>query len=1008
MRRLVSCGFAALAFSVAVFLFATGIAAAKPCPPGFPVEGKINAAWAAQGANTGSLGCPVSAERDTPDGGGRYNDFENGQIVLSRDQEMIVTAYTTSDAVVVVWKVLRRYNYDFFVVRWDVDAQEHKSALGCDVLGIKFTKDPTSCWQQDVKGSSRTEGQYSIPRTGNPAGRYSVFVEGCDKAGIIQSTSACNQGFSGPVFVDVGYIDVAHKVDGSPLPSATSIAEAQATLADRARIGFQRGCAGSFGGELDSEFAFKALSKLYMATHPGASDCGGNPISDVKTALTNAKANGNVGTNGICRTGDYDMALRFLIPLMYEYSTQLGRDAYRHVLHDLLTENGGSDQIVDDVNDCGVSAFETENHVLMIESSRYLTNQLLLSEAEGLHLGDPQSPELANARRLYDNQHNGMEDWMLTHLQGFLKTDFHEYNARPYASFVSDALRNLANYADDGKSDGRVRTAAQMVLDYLAAKFAVSSMTLRRAAPFRRHYDHRAYGPLFGNWSDEGTWQAATWSGDTSLLFALRYGRADWGAKQDLAFPAIGSYQVPDMILDLAMNKTSNHYFQAFHHEGVETYAAQTDFLISAGGRWESNRRRDQVNTFLFGRVGKRDTNGAGLPITLMPRDQGADLAELVQIDGYPDEGRANTCVAPGFACGLNPVVPDRLLSAHVVHTEPCNLPVSGFIQAEWEKLGGAGGPLGCPRSAETAATEGTGRVQDFSGGQIVWSQTQNMVVAAYQQPQQIYFVLDWQITATFSYDFFNVRWDKDGTNIGQHSVKSSDANGSPTRGSWALPRGALGHYRIIVEGCDSRFLRSSVCRQGWSSPINLDLPSANSCARASGPWIFLSFVGAGCYSPNSRGFFVAIYVDACPADTCNTSFGFFEAVEALESGVHFGSDVLAEFQQLTLQRNGSRQYSPNGANTYLTADGDTISFTPNHDRDHWGILALSKFPALPSEIGLWDLAKGDVINADGKGCVIITNLAMGQALVLDMVNAAQPKRTPHALVPGLSCAMFR
>src|SRR5690348_4835735 len=173
---------------------------------------------------------------------------------------------------------------------------------------------------------------------------------------------------------------------------------------------------------------------------------------------------------------------------MYEFGPQVERSVYNHVLHDLLTERGrpNASEIVIVCN--FVPFRETENHVLMTESARYLTNQLLLGEAQSLHIGDPQSPELARARQLYDNELNGMEDWMLTHLQGFLQHDFHEYNARPYQRLSIDALRNLASYADNRKPDGRVTTAARMVLDYLTAKYAVSNSALRRATPFRRHY----------------------------------------------------------------------------------------------------------------------------------------------------------------------------------------------------------------------------------------------------------------------------------------------------------------------------------------------------------------------------------------------------------------------------------------------------------------------------------------------------------------------------------------
>jgi hypothetical protein len=52
------------------------------------------------------------------------------------------------------------------------------------------------------------------------------------------------------------------------------------------------------------------------------------------------------------------------------------------------------------------------------------------------------------------------------------------------------------------------------------------------------------------------------------------------------------------------------------------------------------------------------------------------------------------------------------------------------------------------------------------------------MLVAAYQDGGQL--VADWGDTGPFHYDRFNVRWDRDGSNVGQVSQES------PSRSSTA------------------------------------------------------------------------------------------------------------------------------------------------------------------------------------------------------------------------------
>lgn len=77
---------------------------------------------------------------------------------------------------------------------------------------------------------------------------------------------------------------------------------------------------------------------------------------------------------------------------------------------------------------------ETESHLLMIESTRYLVNQLPFERT-----GD----------EAYKNRTNGLTDWLLSHLQTFAKHDFLEFNSRPYSRLTMHAIMNFYEFDRD-------------------------------------------------------------------------------------------------------------------------------------------------------------------------------------------------------------------------------------------------------------------------------------------------------------------------------------------------------------------------------------------------------------------------------------------------------------------------------------------------------------------------------------------------------------------------------
>jgi hypothetical protein len=315
----------------------------------------------------------------------------------------------------------------------------------------------------------------------------------------------------------------------------------------------------------------------------------------------------------------------------------------------------------------------------MIETSRYLINQLLGT----------------------DNRGNGLDDRMLGHLQQFLKHDFLEYNSRPYQEYHMFALQNLYDFACDPRfvpsgprqqSCARVKLSARMVLDYVSAKFAVSSNGLRRYAPFRRRKEHLT-SELFSLNSDPQTYRFMMLAGITQPApldkpFSYASLGQDLLGRDDMQAAAVTSYRVPDLVWDLLVDKPHNSFYQIFRpgegREGIralaaaERYWSTSEFLISAGGMWTPGPYSDQCHLVCGDEYAKYVDVGQQLPTTLMPTRAGTSAAGFIQVhsvmqkvnlDGTRGsislDGRGDThnvCVAPGFACGQLLEIPGNYL----------------------------------------------------------------------------------------------------------------------------------------------------------------------------------------------------------------------------------------------------------------------------------------------------------------------------------------------------------
>ena len=475
---------------------------------------------------------------------------------------------------------------------------------------------------QSTSGQEIDLSSVSLPTTPGDAGSLFYF-----RAGVITQYNACRETALGDM-------------EGSELDFLT-VAIAKLEQAKRGQ-----GCPGA-----GSDALINTVNKALLDFDPNAD------------SHKDWRLGSSVDNLGCHRKGEMDVAMGGLIIMMYRYPVALQtplegypQTAYDHVLHDLLQHYiSGPHQDLSWYKVCaiGVPFPETENHTLNIESARYLTNQLL---------------RLNHSRdNSFDNEANGYTKLMLEYLKGFLQNDFSEYNSRPYQTLSLIALQNLYDFAS-----GNVSIAAGMVLDYISAKFAVSSNGLRRFAPYRRrksHYDTLLFDGHIGGGdypqSDPQTFRFMILAGINTQPPALGSDFRGPEGESIMQLAAVSKYRVPDLILDLMINHDHASYYQRIHHVADEIYASSPKYLITAGGKWIPGTAAGRCVVDYFDYCGDEISGyedvGMELPTTLMPTAEGTNVIRFIQIFSQPRG--VNNCVAPGFACGQFLLVPQSYLA---------------------------------------------------------------------------------------------------------------------------------------------------------------------------------------------------------------------------------------------------------------------------------------------------------------------------------------------------------
>jgi hypothetical protein len=317
--------------------------------------------------------------------------------------------------------------------------------------------------------------------------------------------------------------------------------------------------------------------------------------------------------------GDYDFTIAGLIPILFLFGdepSELYPEAREQLLNSLLPLDGGA-PLLNVPRTFGLVR-DTENHLLMTEGSRYLKNRWL-----ALH---------GNSNPRYDNETNGLEDWLLNLVGKLQENGPYEFNSIPYEGYTLTALLNLEAFGSE-----RMQSAARDLLDQLNWSYALGSLNFRRVPPFRRRYEHADDTALDG---DRHMPLMKLW---TSLLPGSTDDLTPRSSQHIGIWACWSPYRLPDKTVQWILEKPSPYFVRMGHGENgsPEIYSGGPGYLLSAGGVHQGKR------SLLVAR-----------PITLILDDAATDFSQVLHLAGPGSTFKTwnNTGVWKNFAVASGPV----------------------------------------------------------------------------------------------------------------------------------------------------------------------------------------------------------------------------------------------------------------------------------------------------------------------------------------------------------------
>ena len=192
-------------------------------------------------------------------------------------------------------------------------------------------------------------------------------------------------------------------------------------------------------------------------------------LEEVNQYLLKQKATGNNGSRWLLNPrGGYDFTAMALTPVVYLFDNKpniLYPATKKHLVEQILTIEG--DGFTKKLPHTWFK--DSENHILMAESARYLKNQWLRNNG--------------NTLPKYNNLTNGVEDGLKNYLQEIYDYGMYEFNADPYLGYTYASLLNLNAFAK-----GEIQTLATKILDKINWQYALNSFQFKHFPPYRRRF----------------------------------------------------------------------------------------------------------------------------------------------------------------------------------------------------------------------------------------------------------------------------------------------------------------------------------------------------------------------------------------------------------------------------------------------------------------------------------------------------------------------------------------
>lgn len=419
---------------------------------------------------------------------------------------------------------------------------------------------------------------------------------------------------------------------------------------------------------IPNNFFEKIFEKIYNSELTGKLNadlllfkCYGNKFDEVNDWLENENNlnPGKPGTGfkilGIGKEGDYDFSLTPLTLMAYKYGAMLSPLARKNLIDKLLTQKGNN--LLPEKWGCIIP--ETENHLLSTNISLHLTNQLIYKDTKDNN---------------YNNELNGVNDWLFNYLLNIKINGFFEYNSKPYFSWTARALQNLYSYTESKK----IKNLVKDILDNLFFKYAVQSKNGYLILPFRRRPDHVMN--LIRKNDEFATWFLALSGEDKKFIPDNEFEILEQ-INHDMCFifsTMIQDYRPHPDLINLVFSNDS--FFVKYKYTNIEITYKEKNFALFAGGIDDN-----------YLPIIPSANDASPRQTCLFLNDDKNKVSELIRFE-LPEgfwRQKNNSGVYENFACGTNLIIPElyniklKLKLNNIIYrfieTEHCYI-VTGYI----------------------------------------------------------------------------------------------------------------------------------------------------------------------------------------------------------------------------------------------------------------------------------------------------------------------------------------